>query len=304
MLRINEAAKRLGVTPGTLRRWEEQGLIVPDRTAGGERRYHEGELDQLAARIAHPPVSGGRDRDPPRRTRAVALAAPDDEDPPDIDGGPHKRPSPPEPPPWERKVQEARADSEVRRLERENAELDRVEQEAARARDARSREAARLATEAQARDQAVHEEERRLASLRAQGDMMAAMTGAPVEYRAAVTRDLATYVTAQQFPPGSWQQTSYLSARVEKILKPWREMQAKEKHEAAQKREDEHRRLQCESLVRMGLSIADNKTVLWRSRDRADALQDVEEALKDEVEYEWTGNDVAELVDEILAEWE
>ncbi|MGH7593661.1 MAG: MerR family DNA-binding transcriptional regulator, partial [Gemmatimonadales bacterium] len=32
MLRINEAAVRLGVTPTTLRRWEAEGRIHPIRT--------------------------------------------------------------------------------------------------------------------------------------------------------------------------------------------------------------------------------------------------------------------------------
>ncbi|QIK37327.1 IS607 family transposase [Caldichromatium japonicum] len=37
---IREAAKALGVSPQTLRRWEREGRLVPDeRTAGGRRRY-------------------------------------------------------------------------------------------------------------------------------------------------------------------------------------------------------------------------------------------------------------------------
>lgn len=38
-LTITEAAKVLKVSPDTLRRWEEKGIITPQRTKGGSRRY-------------------------------------------------------------------------------------------------------------------------------------------------------------------------------------------------------------------------------------------------------------------------
>lgn len=39
LMSISEAAKVAGVAPGTLRRWEREGKIKPERTAGGDRRY-------------------------------------------------------------------------------------------------------------------------------------------------------------------------------------------------------------------------------------------------------------------------
>jgi len=36
---ISEAAKEAGVAPSTLRRWEREGKIRPERTRGGQRRY-------------------------------------------------------------------------------------------------------------------------------------------------------------------------------------------------------------------------------------------------------------------------
>jgi excisionase family DNA binding protein len=39
LLTIKEAAKYLGVTPNTLRRWEGSGYLIPQRTAGNQRRY-------------------------------------------------------------------------------------------------------------------------------------------------------------------------------------------------------------------------------------------------------------------------
>ncbi|MEB3701521.1 IS607 family transposase (plasmid) [Candidatus Bealeia paramacronuclearis] len=39
LLSIREASRILGVSNGTLRRWEKESRLVPERTAGGQRRY-------------------------------------------------------------------------------------------------------------------------------------------------------------------------------------------------------------------------------------------------------------------------
>jgi len=44
-IKIGEAAKILGVTVQTLRRWEETGYLVPDRKSKGKTRYYD--LDRL-----------------------------------------------------------------------------------------------------------------------------------------------------------------------------------------------------------------------------------------------------------------
>ncbi|MBO5659105.1 MAG: MerR family DNA-binding transcriptional regulator, partial [Duodenibacillus sp.] len=36
---IDEAAKKLGVSISTLRRWEKEGRLVAERTSKGHRRY-------------------------------------------------------------------------------------------------------------------------------------------------------------------------------------------------------------------------------------------------------------------------
>jgi DNA-binding transcriptional MerR regulator len=47
-LRIGDAAARAGVSPRTLRYYEELGLLAPSgHTAGGERRYEEADLLHL-----------------------------------------------------------------------------------------------------------------------------------------------------------------------------------------------------------------------------------------------------------------
>ncbi|MBO0350700.1 IS607 family transposase [Phormidium pseudopriestleyi FRX01] len=42
--RISEAAKIKGVSPSTLRRWESEGKLIPERTASGHRRYSMSQL--------------------------------------------------------------------------------------------------------------------------------------------------------------------------------------------------------------------------------------------------------------------
>ena len=47
---INEAAKAIGVSVDSLRRWERKGKITSERTIGGHRRYSVKKLrDEVAA---------------------------------------------------------------------------------------------------------------------------------------------------------------------------------------------------------------------------------------------------------------
>ena len=39
LFKICQAAKALGVSPSTLRRWEREGKITPERTEGSHRLY-------------------------------------------------------------------------------------------------------------------------------------------------------------------------------------------------------------------------------------------------------------------------
>jgi putative resolvase len=58
-LTIDDLSKKLNVSKGTLRRWEKEGKIKSERTAGGHRRYYdttfESESDKLV--IAYARVS-------------------------------------------------------------------------------------------------------------------------------------------------------------------------------------------------------------------------------------------------------
>jgi DNA-binding transcriptional MerR regulator len=51
---IGKAAAAFGVTPTTLRRWEREGRITPERTLGGQRRYDLEKMKQGPQRPDRP----------------------------------------------------------------------------------------------------------------------------------------------------------------------------------------------------------------------------------------------------------
>jgi excisionase family DNA binding protein len=300
MLRINEAANRLGVTQTTLRRWEVQGRIHPVRTAGGERRYDEREIERLQLhRSTEQTAQHGR-----RDSRYSAEEQKADEPQYVTDDEPLS-PAPLPSKPWEDAVHEARSGLQVRRIELERSELDRAAREATARREQKARSDARALQEQQARAQAEKSEAQRLASLRQQGDMIAAIAGAPMEYRAAVTRDLVSYVTAEQFPASAWAQAyQYLQARVDRTLQPWRDEQNKEKQRADRAQEEKRDDRACEVLIADGIARAEKEIVYWDEDAADEARRLIARELREEVESDWTPRDVVELVDEILDEWE
>lgn len=52
-LTISEAAKLKGVSTDTLRRWEEEGKLTPERTSGGHRRYDLSDLLGIKADLSY-----------------------------------------------------------------------------------------------------------------------------------------------------------------------------------------------------------------------------------------------------------
>lgn len=49
---IGEAARILGVSVDTLRRWEKDGVLIPARTLKGHRRYSRADLAERMAERA------------------------------------------------------------------------------------------------------------------------------------------------------------------------------------------------------------------------------------------------------------
>jgi molybdopterin-binding protein len=91
-LRLGEAAKLLGVSPDTVRRWVDAGRLRAKRTAGGQRAVDGAELARFAAGHAKgaaraPSAHSVRNRFPGIVTRIVAdkVAAQVE-----IQAGPHR----------------------------------------------------------------------------------------------------------------------------------------------------------------------------------------------------------------------
>ncbi len=53
LLTVQQAARRLGVSPVTIRRWTATGFLPCSRTAGGHRRIDEHDIDDLARSIGN-----------------------------------------------------------------------------------------------------------------------------------------------------------------------------------------------------------------------------------------------------------
>ena len=49
---ISEAAARIGVSVGTLRRWDREGILVAARTLGGDRRYTDDDISKALGKSA------------------------------------------------------------------------------------------------------------------------------------------------------------------------------------------------------------------------------------------------------------
>lgn len=89
--RVGEAAEILGVQPATIRRWEREGKLHAERTAGGQREILAADVARLlAARTERlPPITGQsvRNRFPGiitsvEKDRLVAVV--------EVQAGPHR----------------------------------------------------------------------------------------------------------------------------------------------------------------------------------------------------------------------
>ncbi len=69
LIRVRDAARRLGVSYATLKQWIYKGALRTVQTAGGHHRVPETELDRFLAR------KGTRTPDRPRSSRPVTVLA-------------------------------------------------------------------------------------------------------------------------------------------------------------------------------------------------------------------------------------
>ena len=82
--KVAEAARLAGVSASTLRLWEAQGLVVPERSATGHRQYSEGDVAQLK-RISWFRAERGLNPAAIREALEAEAGEPDDGGPPAAD---------------------------------------------------------------------------------------------------------------------------------------------------------------------------------------------------------------------------
>ncbi len=51
LIRISEAAKRLGIHPNTLRHLEKRGVIKPERDWSGYRIFSERDIEEISKKL-------------------------------------------------------------------------------------------------------------------------------------------------------------------------------------------------------------------------------------------------------------
>jgi excisionase family DNA binding protein len=74
LMSVGEAAAYLGVSPASLRKWSNSGLVPTYRTPGGQRRYSVEDLDEFMRSMREPGQAGG-----PRETGAPSETGTDRE---------------------------------------------------------------------------------------------------------------------------------------------------------------------------------------------------------------------------------
>ena len=128
MLRLSEAASKLGVAPSTLRAFADRGLIAFTEMPNGERRFEENAVADFREAGANPPPRSNATASPPQQQRP-------------------RRPGWTETPPWERPALAAEAEVRIDKAKREIARL--AADDAARADQAERDRAAAIAAQAE-----------------------------------------------------------------------------------------------------------------------------------------------------------
>jgi excisionase family DNA binding protein len=56
LLNVGQASEYLGVSPASLRKWSDDGLVPVYRTPGGQRRYVVTDLEDFIESMRQPPA--------------------------------------------------------------------------------------------------------------------------------------------------------------------------------------------------------------------------------------------------------
>lgn len=277
LVTIGEAARELGVSTKTLRRYEERGLLKPIRTMGGQRRYYLSVLrDVLTSAEEHDPAptpSPSRTSDASHPTTST--------------------PMPREASVWD-EVEEEKASFEALKIRAQREVFMRTQDEDAerilRERQAMA-EAARRAADARAA-----EEQAALAEKRAMKDHVARLQfelsvaevrllSEPEESHAAVRRALFLLLTPERVPVGTASNriSQLVQDEVRTVVAPF--------HRVRALRKDGVRYAEKE-LAKEDLSFQE-----LRQR-----LKTIDEEINARVKSDWTPLRVTRLVDDLLDE--
>ncbi len=268
---MGETARRLGLSVDTVRALERSGELEAVRTPGGHRRFKPAVLDAYLDKRSR---GGARHRQSARTptlarpTRRRQHARLNDEEPDWLPPGEEWH----EPQPVTPSTEAAAPAPKDEALEQ--------------LRDATSR----------------FIEQNRLDDLRSYARSLIPWD-ASVSARSAVLEATASYVTAARFPASLsvWEARQAIKGKMEAILEPYNEAAARA---AARKADEEQKARQLRSLIGHGKSRAFFATLRGKHDEAEEARAEVQDALEDEVEPDWSERDVDELVDETLEEWD
>jgi excisionase family DNA binding protein len=70
LMSVSEAAAYLGVSPASLRKWSNSGLVPTYRTPGGQRRYSVEDLDSFMRSMREPKQGAPSEPRDPSEARA------------------------------------------------------------------------------------------------------------------------------------------------------------------------------------------------------------------------------------------
>jgi excisionase family DNA binding protein len=128
--------------------------------------------------------------------------------------------------------------------------------------------------------------------------------------RSAVIETLDSYVNASRFPAStpSWVAHQAIEAKIDAVLEPFNARAARaaliKREEDAENSERIREERQLDSLIERGKSHAFTETLRWERNEAEDARTAVLDALEEEVDVDWTNQDVENLVDEVLEEFD
>jgi hypothetical protein len=128
-------------------------------------------------------------------------------------------------------------------------------------------------------------------------------SNAPPEWQGKVIADLERFVTPTQFPDDlSYAKAAEIvRARVDEVLRSWREAEEKATRRKKAKEEADRRRA---ALLVHGNSYAWRETTDWDWSTRTEARDEVKKVLEREVAHDWTEREVEDAVEEVLDEWD